>query len=378
MRTLSIISWLLFATAVATPTFAWQDPPVEEEEDDIFPPDFEEPKDGVGLYLQHCATCHGAQGDGKGPLVLEEPARSFEEGGFSFGNSREALFKTITSGLPGRSKMPGFKSYLTEDQRWLVVDHVRTLMPEEQTVSARDTELRVLDRPVVARGLLPSLGDDLPDWPRGLLIGSPDGLSFQYRTDDVRLVALRMGRFADRRDWNGRGGDPLVPLGQRLVTFGGGDPGPAFARDFGADSPPETLQARFRGTWIRGRRSGLRTELWSGRSLASVEEELAVEAVTGFTRRLRARGETSDLAVGLTGGEGSAWTVDRTETPRWATSATDAGTLIVFPHVRTRWRVTDTEIWLRVPASGELSVTYLLVDDAARARIEAAIQEIVR
>lgn len=391
MKTFRVAGWLLGVALWFSPThgFATILPPLpqdeEEDDDDIFPPVFEEPQDGEGLYLQHCATCHGAKGDGKGPLVLEEPARSFEQGGFSFGNSREALFKTITSGLPGRSKMPGFKAYLTEEQRWKVVDHVRTLIPNEETISPKETELRVVDRPAVARGYLPALADGLPDWPRGLLIGSPDGLSFQYRTDDVRMLALRMGRFADRRDWTGRGGDQLIPLGQRILTFGGGDPGPSFARIFGEDAEPEPLGARFRGTWIRDHRAGLRSELVAGRSLATVSEELRVEAVTagtGFTRRLELRGEIADLAVGITGGQGDRWEALGGESGRpWlAVTKRDDGALVCFPHDRDtiRWRTTDTEIWWRVPDDGELAITYLLVEKADPELIETAYQEIVR
>jgi hypothetical protein len=72
----------------------------------------------------------------------------------------------------------------------------------------------VHDRAVVARGKLPPIVAGAPERPRGLLIGLPSGLSFEYRTDDVRLLGVRSGEFADRRDWIGRGGDFLWPLGK--------------------------------------------------------------------------------------------------------------------------------------------------------------------
>ncbi|MEQ8767771.1 MAG: c-type cytochrome [Planctomycetota bacterium] len=389
MRTLVIAWWLLATTTAVGSGWALQDPPAEQEEDeddDIFPPDFEESLDGEGLYLRHCATCHGVKGDGQGTLELESPARDFAEGGFSFGNSREALFKTITAGLPGRSKMPGFQAYLTEEQRWMVVDHLQTILPEEKTVSATETELRVLDRPVVARGYLPRIADDLPDWPRGLLIGSPDGRSFQYSTDGVRLIAVRMGRFANRRDWQGRGGDPLVPLGERILTFGGGDPGPGFALSTGEGSPV-LLSAQFKGTWIRDRRVGLRYEIHEPeRPIASVQEEVrvvAVKAGTGFSRILTWKGEP-DLLVGVTGGGATeeGW-VGRIEPGLGLFLLKDggeSGSVVCFVHQPgggNSVKVAD-ELWVKSATPGELTLTYLLVNDTGLDNLQTAFEEITQ
>ncbi|HEX6883800.1 MAG TPA: c-type cytochrome, partial [Planctomycetota bacterium] len=68
------------------------------------------------LFLTNCATCHGETGDGKGVTQLDRPARSFMDGGFSFGNTPEALFRTISVGIPG-TPMPGFDSSLSEADR---------------------------------------------------------------------------------------------------------------------------------------------------------------------------------------------------------------------------------------------------------------------
>src|SRR6185503_1837275 len=122
---------------------------------------------------------------------------------------------TIASGIPGRSVMPGFKGVLSDEERELVVEYVITIMPPGAVVNdARGTEMVVRDRPVIARGKLPPLVEKGPEWPRGLLIGMPEGLTFEYRTDDVRLLAVRQGAFANRQDWNDRGGSYLEPLGQ--------------------------------------------------------------------------------------------------------------------------------------------------------------------
>jgi len=180
--------------------------------------------DGAWLYERNCSGCHGPTGAGDGPTARElgvQP-RNFNQGGFSFGNTRQAMFRTVSSGIPGRSVMPSFAGTLSEEERWLVVDHVRTLMPPQPEPDARASILEVGDRPLVARGKLPPLAEGLPEHPRGLLLGLPSGLTFEYDAEDVRLLAVRMGSFADREDWRDRGGGYLRPLGQLIYLLAAG------------------------------------------------------------------------------------------------------------------------------------------------------------
>jgi mono/diheme cytochrome c family protein len=208
-----------------------------------------DPERAQKLFVVNCASCHGATGDGKGTTELDRPARSFQDGGFSFGNTPEALFKTISTGIPG-SPMAGFDSSLTEEERRLLADYVVTLGPPVEEVQEADMILAVHDRPVVVRGLLPALGEGLSTHPRGMLIGDPSGITFEYRVDDVRLLALRQGGFVKRTDWSGRGGTPLEPLGKAVHLVEGGKPEATFFR--GATP----LVARLSGTEMRNAENG--------------------------------------------------------------------------------------------------------------------------
>lgn len=76
------------------------------------------------LYEQHCAACHGVNGDGNGPasVWLHPKPRDFGAGLFKIKSTAgpalptdEDLFRSITRGLPG-SSMPSF-SYLPEAER---------------------------------------------------------------------------------------------------------------------------------------------------------------------------------------------------------------------------------------------------------------------
>lgn len=174
------------------------------------------PDETRALFLAQCATCHGDDGGGKGVTVLPRPARSFLDGGFSYGNTREAIMRTVTHGIPG-TPMPGFSAALDEAQRESLVEYVISLGPERKEVKPKETALAVGSRAQVVRGFLPGVIEGAPEFPRGLLVGLPTGTTFQYRADDIRLIAVRQGEFVERRDWGGRGGNPLNPLGR--VTF---------------------------------------------------------------------------------------------------------------------------------------------------------------
>ncbi len=89
---------------------------------------------GKAVYDQHCAACHGANGDGNGPAAvwLYPKPRNFSSGLFKIQSTPagslptdEDLLRSVTRGLPG-SSMPSF-TYLSESQRQEVVQYVKFL-----------------------------------------------------------------------------------------------------------------------------------------------------------------------------------------------------------------------------------------------------------
>lgn len=80
---------------------------------------------GMQTYGQHCQKCHGENGDGKGPKAAE---LSVAPGDFTdVGKMRDLtdgeLFWEITK---GRRPMPAFADKLNDQERWEVVDFIRT------------------------------------------------------------------------------------------------------------------------------------------------------------------------------------------------------------------------------------------------------------
>lgn len=222
------------------------------------------------LFVKHCAQCHGENGDGNGVQRLEKPARSFKDGGFSYGNTPEALLRTITFGIPG-TPMPSFSSALTDAQKKELAAYVITLGPEVVEVKASETRLVVKDVPLFVRGKLPPIVEGAKETVRGLLVGTPDGFTFEYDVEDVRLLGVRQGDFVERRDWGGRGGDALQPLGKVVVSCGSPPGRPVFLW-----SPP--VKGTVTGDWARARLSGTRVDGGVPRVLYHIEQVLGTSA----------------------------------------------------------------------------------------------------
>jgi mono/diheme cytochrome c family protein len=92
---------------------------------------------GRALYAENCAHCHGEQGDGNGfgaPHLSPAP-RDFTTGQFKFRTTAtgalptdEDLFRVVSRGLNGTG-MPPWQYLLTDEERWAVVDYVKTFSP---------------------------------------------------------------------------------------------------------------------------------------------------------------------------------------------------------------------------------------------------------
>jgi mono/diheme cytochrome c family protein len=86
---------------------------------------------GAELFAINCAQCHGATGEGNGPvapfLVNFKPANLTSDVVQS--KSDGSMFLTISEGLEGR--MPALNENLTVSERWDVVNYLRTLKSAE-------------------------------------------------------------------------------------------------------------------------------------------------------------------------------------------------------------------------------------------------------
>ncbi len=90
-----------------------------------FPPTSQTLAAGMRVYTEHCRSCHGQYGDGKGEKASE---LSVAPGDFTDASK----MNTLTDGelywqiTKGRRPMPAFADKLSDEQRWQAVDYIRT------------------------------------------------------------------------------------------------------------------------------------------------------------------------------------------------------------------------------------------------------------
>lgn len=80
------------------------------------------------LYQQHCAACHGASGNGDGPLAagMEPPPIAFSNAARADQRSPLSYYQTITQGVSGTA-MVSFKQQLSQAERWALAYYAGTL-----------------------------------------------------------------------------------------------------------------------------------------------------------------------------------------------------------------------------------------------------------
>lgn len=80
---------------------------------------------GMSTYSQHCKSCHGENGDGKGERAgeLSVMPTDFTDAAEVSSRTDGELYWKITH---GHRPMPAFEDKLSDTERWQVVDYIRT------------------------------------------------------------------------------------------------------------------------------------------------------------------------------------------------------------------------------------------------------------
>jgi len=120
----------LLALLAATPALAgnWNVPVAARGIENPVPINEETAKKAADVYTQHCVSCHGKDGRGDGTeekvdySIQSILAISTQPGGQPLTDGE--LYWKITHGV---GKMPAFAGKLTDNERWLAVNHMRRL-----------------------------------------------------------------------------------------------------------------------------------------------------------------------------------------------------------------------------------------------------------
>ncbi len=84
-------------------------------------------KKGKALYLSHCQKCHGPQGKGDGPDGdPEHKPEDLTDASRAARNPDGVMFYKVWNGRKA-PKMPAFKTEMTKDEVWTIVEYAKTL-----------------------------------------------------------------------------------------------------------------------------------------------------------------------------------------------------------------------------------------------------------
>lgn len=98
---------------------------------------------GEGLWLEHCAPCHGSGGRGDGPTaempqMADNPPTDFTDRAAARGRSLADMFTVTKEGRMDRL-MPPWSGRLSDDQIWDVVVYAQTFATSPQDIAAGET-----------------------------------------------------------------------------------------------------------------------------------------------------------------------------------------------------------------------------------------------
>ena len=158
-----------------------------------------DPRRGAQVYLENCASCHGARGDGNGPQAkgLDPAPIDFTDAGRARKRSLFALYQVIGQGLEGTS-MPSF-AHLPSDDRWAVAAYAGGFAFRDVAAGRR-----VWNQTPAARELVPDLQAFTSLSPevlgRGLGSEQADALTAYLRSDPQALTTASPATLAVARD----------------------------------------------------------------------------------------------------------------------------------------------------------------------------------
>ncbi len=105
----------------------WSIPPSAMKEKSPVTPDAKVLKQGESIFMDNCSTCHGKTGKGDGPSGdPQHPPADLTDPKRIAANPDGIMFYKVWNGRKSPD-MPAFKSRLTKEEVWTVVEYVKTL-----------------------------------------------------------------------------------------------------------------------------------------------------------------------------------------------------------------------------------------------------------
>jgi mono/diheme cytochrome c family protein len=89
---------------------------------------------GKDLYSKNCRSCHGADAKGDGPMKPKDSHPSnLTDAEWTRGSSDGEIFAVVRDGAGPQFLMRGYKSRMTEQDIWNLVNYIRSLGPKKNS-----------------------------------------------------------------------------------------------------------------------------------------------------------------------------------------------------------------------------------------------------
>ena len=122
-----VMTWVMLAGASITAQNIGGSPEARKVKNPV-PPTAVSIEKGKQLFAKNCQFCHGEAGHGDGPLIPKgmQPA-NLSDGKWDRGSTDGEIFLVIKEGAGPKFDMKGFKSKMTDQEIWNVVNYLRSL-----------------------------------------------------------------------------------------------------------------------------------------------------------------------------------------------------------------------------------------------------------
>jgi mono/diheme cytochrome c family protein len=125
-RALAVVFVMSLGVSVAAQYQGWTIPAGGKDEKSPLKSQADAMKKGKSLFASNCVKCHGPEGKGDGPdSDPKEPAADLTDEFRADLNPDGVLYYKIWNGHP--PQMPAFKSKLTKEDTWALVEYVKSL-----------------------------------------------------------------------------------------------------------------------------------------------------------------------------------------------------------------------------------------------------------
>jgi mono/diheme cytochrome c family protein len=127
-KSASLLAISLFcASIVVLAQSGWTIPAAGRDEKSPLQPTADVLKKGASVFKSKCERCHGKDAKGDGPdSDPDGPAADLTDPARASVNPDGVLFYKVWNGR-SKPKMPAFKSEMTKDDAWAVVEYVKSL-----------------------------------------------------------------------------------------------------------------------------------------------------------------------------------------------------------------------------------------------------------